>query len=301
MKTTTWMVLVGVTMLLGCGGDDGDPVDPTGTGGGADGGGGTGAGTTDGGGGAGGMATGGGGTGGTGAGGAASGPDWSCLGTIPPASYTSGQVSGDVALSDIVSGDPMADIDISVCALSDPDCANPMGSATTDEFGNAPIDVTTAEPIYFEMSGTSFPTTLGVVHAPFEASFLSTWTVLDLETLDLFLSLATGGGTAMAGRGHVGLRIVDCINVRAEDVTFELDIADAQTSLAYFNATGLPDLSLTATTSSGEAGFANVPPGEGTLTVKVAETDEVITTRTVLIRADATTLLNLITPEPEGE
>jgi hypothetical protein len=303
----TWLAGLALTLsfgscfLMGCG-DDGGGDGVTGGGTAQGGSGGEGGGTSQGGsstGQGGSVSDGGGGQGGMG--GSAPMGDWTCLGTFETPSYEAGEVTGDMNVSEIVDGTPLADLDVQTCAVDDPDCASPLGSATTNASGSVSLTVTTADPVYFEMTGDGIPTTIAIPSAPYGDNFVDSWTIIDSANLVFFISLATLGQDADPTRGHVGVRIADCVKAYGPGVEFELDTADGDTSLAYFNETGTPNPSLTATTGFGGAGFANVPVGPAVLTAKVAATGEVITTRDIFVRADAVTLPQTLSPVPQAE
>jgi hypothetical protein len=79
-----------------------------------------------------------------------------------------------------------------------------------------------------------------------------------LLSSDEYVALAAATGTTLdPSRGHVALNAVDCAYGPAADVTFSVDVADAQTVVFYL-VNGVPVTTATATDQSGLAAFANL-------------------------------------------
>ncbi len=239
------------------------------------------------------------GAGGSGGAGGAGGSNavWTCLDTVPAPTYHDGpDVLGGVSLNDILSGDPIVQAAIALCASNDPDCATPLTTSTTDDTGYAPLAWPPDVPSFLEVTATGYPP--HIMHrdgAPppdfnYVAAPISDGTLNQLALLM--------GGTIDPSRGHMGGQVVDCTGTHAEGVAFEVDTADAGTLVGYFGPNGLPAANRTSTSEDGRIGIGNIPPGPFTVTARVASTGQKICERHGLARAGAMTFMWRFSPEP---
>jgi hypothetical protein len=167
----------------------------------------------------------------------------------------------------VTTEEPFVGAAVKACAKLDYACANPLDTATADANGLVTLTVPgglSGFDGYLEVNG-------GQVAGSGAAVFPSLWypipfIVADgwrgrtlLLSADEYVGLAAATGTTLdPTRGHVALNAVDCAYGPAADVTFSVDVADAQTVVFYL-VNGVPVTTATATDQSGLAAFANLP------------------------------------------
>jgi len=224
-----------------------------------------------------------------GAGGAVVVGDWSCVGVNKaPQFYDGPDESLTVTVRDYLTSDPLVGVQVRACDANDGDCASPGSEAMTNSSGVGLLDVSPGTMHYIEASRSDMPTQLFFLPGPVSElpSAEISWTPLLQTTVNGFLALVMV--TLDPTRGMLALRLYDCAGDPAEGVTFEVDTADADTVVGYFNDNGFPDLSRTTTSSTGEAGIANLPVGPATVTATLPDgsfADE----RKVVVRAGSIT------------
>jgi hypothetical protein len=233
-----------------------------------------------------------------GMGGAGSMEGWSCLGSIDAPTYVDGpDVDGSSTVTDLLADTPIVGATLTVCAATDTDCANPMSTGNTDAIGTAALSMGTSEGFYIEFSANGYPDHVAFGNGPPSDGWGLNFVPLDSAGLVQLVGLL--GGTPDPTRGHVGVAVVDCSGEAAPGVIIEIDTADAVTMTGYFASVGVPNTSLTETSTDGRVGIANLPVGPYIVTAKVAETGEVISTRRGFVRAGAISYPGQVNPAPQ--
>jgi hypothetical protein len=253
-----------VTAAVACGSDD-EGSSPGGTGGGTAGG--AGAAGTAGSGGAGTSGTGGGtsgtgggtsGTGGgtSGTGGASGSAGTAGSGGASGAAGTAGAGGGGntttltITITDIVQDTPIKSMDVCVYEAEPENCAN------TDDFGLATLEVPTGEDIILTYGSTlsNFRTHMLAVGASAVANGTHITTGALLESMASYM-FSTVGIVDDATKGHVvGTAF------QTEGATAAIDPASGEGPI-YTEASGIPNLDLTETSTAGAFLFTNVDPG----------------------------------------
>lgn len=212
--------------------------------------------------------------------------NWECLGTLSAPAYNDGpDVDGTLTLNDLLAMTAIDGATANVCANTDVDCATPADTGTTDAMGMVTLSIPPGAPHYIEFNADGYPTHLIFRDGSPPPNWSATTLPLDSAGLDQLVAIL--GETPDPARGHLGMQVIDCEGNAAPGVIFEVDTADGQSAVGYFTTQGLPNPTLTETTSDGRVGIANVPAGPFTATAKIAATDEVISTRSGFIRAGA--------------
>lgn len=245
----------------------------------------------------------GGGTAGSGAGaaggGGSSGNDWSCIGQLEAKTFEPGTAVGNMLVVELQDDSPLTDITVNVCSVTDVDCANPLDSGVTDATGRVTLDVTTAEQRYLELIGPTILDAISFNNGPPRSDpFDELVRVIAPETFAVVENLL--GVTADPARGHAGVQANDCQGAIGVGVTFEISTADADTVIGYFSSVGAPNPNLTETGVDGRAAVANIPVGPATITATVAETGQVIGTRSFFVRPQTIVYPACVEADPEA-
>jgi hypothetical protein len=236
---------------------------------------------------------------------------WSCAGEFPQPQPRSGTKSATVDVKysrPYANSEPFAGIEVVACGGIGPDCSEEVDRQVTDSEGRARLSVP------FGMTGTLTPRpgfrgflelssgdpavfpTLRFFRRP------PTWDTREWATVfDAQLaSQALGALGQTPGLGAVGLEIADCFGVAAPDIRFELSSGqgDAISPIVYFDANGIPSMTLDRTSSVSLAAVPNVPPGHVFVTARLAETNRIVVdSRREFVRADTLSVIWL-GPDP---
>jgi hypothetical protein len=210
--------------------------------------------------------------------------DWSCLGrkTLPPSppARTGGQTADGVVVyvPEAVTRQGMPGLTVEACALQDEYCVAPLGSAKTDEQGNAIVAVPggiDAFEGYFQVQGggalvnLEFTSVLKPVVQEYEGI---AYTASTLE-----LTAEEAGVTNDPRRAFVQIEALDCAGLPAAGVVFLVAEEDFHTRMAYSaGGIGAPYPGADSTDRTG-LGFAfDVPAGRLSVTASLASTGESI-------------------------
>lgn len=244
------------------------------------------------------TASGPGGSGGSGAaggsGGAAGTADLSCLGSVPPPTFTQGTADITVRTRGFLSNAPLPGITIKVCRYSDPSCTPVLEEGVTDQEGALLLSVTTAERLYVDATSAGTFPLLGFRNGPFDSDY----TLLVPTPTEAMATASLVAASIDPARGHFFLGIEDCASNPVAGAVIEVTPSDPQTRVFYVNEGQLPDSSLMETTPIGIAGALNVPVGDITIEARMAASGTVISTRTAFVRAGTLNQGPFVSPEP---
>ncbi|MCC6649329.1 MAG: hypothetical protein IT374_27630, partial [Polyangiaceae bacterium] len=193
--------------------------------------------------------------------------DFSCLGSVGPATPTSAVTSLVVAPTDFQTGKPLVGAVIKQCKRADTTCATPVDTQTTDANGSATFaavpDGAAGYEDYFEITHASYLPTLvfDIASSAFEGTKFDPQ-VISTQTWTLLTGVVSV--TPDSTRGHVAFLAATCKGARAVGVSVSADAADAMTTRVYI-AGALPSKSATETDASGAGAFVNLPVGPVTL------------------------------------
>ncbi len=197
---------------------------------------------------------------------------YSCIGSVTWPAPKSPTVTFTFTPVDFSTSKPIVGATVKVCAASDPACANPSATYTTDANGSATVTApSSAAGIagYLEVSAASSVTTLEFLASPTgNASLSAPGAVVGGAVLSTTAWAALAKAAAVTPdptRGYLAFIADDCAGYAASGVSVAVSTADASTKTAYLKA-GLPSTAVTSTDATGEGAVVNVPPGPATLT-----------------------------------
>jgi hypothetical protein len=197
-------------------------------------------------------------------------PDFSCVDTLPWPLPSEQSVDFDGLLLELASGEPLAAVSVTACALDDISCENPLDTATSGADGRFTVTLPTGQAGfdgYLTMEHEDLTPTLFFLWPPVTRPGESeTFYVLSDATWEFFHGVL--GVTLDPERGHMGLQAEDCAHVPAAGVSLAASTADESTVALYIH--GLPTTEVTETDESGFGGFLNLPVGPVTLSGSVA-------------------------------
>jgi hypothetical protein len=231
--------------------------------------------------------------------------NWSCLGHVTWPFGTSGDLTIQVSISDVLSTPPSADVTVALCDTSDvgdAGCAVIRASGTTDEAGTATLVQHGPNPTssgYLYLSGGGIDPEAYYWPYPLSqspASF-SVLTFKEVEVPDVGGLLGMYGITQDPSNGYLVVKGLDCLQYAGVGLIYT--IAPAGSSQVLYAQAGLfaADAGQTTTTGDGMAIFANVPPGPVILTAQVAGGPS-LGGFPVFVRAGEVTQM-LVLPQPE--
>jgi hypothetical protein len=213
----------------------------------------------------------------------AAGNYWECVGHLSwrpvNAAYTTLQ-----ARVQAFSGSPLAELEVAVCAVGDPDCTGPLASGQTDDAGmvtlQIPLHAGTVSSFTRIRSTTTSPTQVVPTYA------YDAWPLTEarriagsgpgritgdqlgygvLTTSSAAQEQSVTGVTPDPTRGNVGLQVEDCMGVPASGVSVALSTADSQTVTVdghFVRSDSIAD-------TKGRLAFLNVPVGPARVTANV--------------------------------
>jgi hypothetical protein len=215
--------------------------------------------------------------------------DWTCIGRVSPPAPSSPFTVAQYFL-DQQSLLPLPGLSVELCSASDPQCAQPLRQATTDDAGACSLEVPgLAFPGYFHVHGTSGAAQYDAVvyHRP-----LLTAEKQFVPSVGTVASLAESVGAPLdPTRGALYLVARDCSGVSAAGVSFTASTAD-QASVTFYVVEGIPSLSTSQTAPLGQGGIANLRPGYTKVTATINGLCSAYGRIDVLVRAGAITLTN---------
>jgi hypothetical protein len=209
-------------------------------------------------------------------------------------------------LSDYQAGTPIAGLTVKLCPRTDPLCAAPTKTQTSDAKGQVTFTApATADgwDSYLDVTGTGVKSTLiylwwtnvegyygATTTTAFNAAILSTGIFASYESVL--------GVTDDPSRGAVTFNVAECRGNRLANATVACDLADDKSLTSYLDgASGIPSKTSTATDFSGTGAITNVKPGTATLTATWKTTGKTIGTYSLPIRAGYVTS-TVLSPPP---
>lgn len=184
---------------------------------------------------------------------------WDCVGMVARPPFVEGDTPIDVTIVAFPGGRPLPDLSVLVCYDDDTACAEPHASGTSSAAGTLTIDVPTDAPIHYRVTGEAVTPSLffrrGVPPTAGEPVELGGLTP---DTLEAFVQIT--GAKPMADRGHLVMTARDCDAELASGVRFEIDTADADSTIVYLDG-GIPSADASQTDVSGRGGVLNLPAG----------------------------------------
>jgi len=221
--------------------------------------------------------------------------DLSCVGQPPPKPPETTQRM-PIHLGHFGSPAPMDGVRLRVCALDDDSCDKPLFEATTDENGDAVLDLPPGRAgvdTYLEATGAATTPSLLFPH----------W-IPGLESLSWFLYDAVVGAARGAigvpdnpERGLVAVQIKSCGYAQMAGMKFASSAADQDTVLRYAS-NNFPSQTATMSDGIGIAGnLGNHPAGRTTITATDAATGTPYGSRDIMVRAGYMTLVT-VWPSP---
>lgn len=217
--------------------------------------------------------------------------DWSCLENTTWARAESATLEYTGRATGALDGEPLAGVDFEVCGdTADPSCSSPVLNGTTGGDGTFTGTLPMGDDRggfdgYARVTGGEDVVDLLVFFNPPITENDGAPVATPVITQSAFERIAemTIGERPNPDRGHLALEALDCSWSSAAGVTFEIETADGQTTEAYLRGGMMPDTSADRTDGSGMGGFLNVPPGDVTVTAKIAESGEVVGTVDVFV------------------
>jgi hypothetical protein len=230
------------------------------------------------------------------------GTDWGCVRDYD------WKVSSDVlrrafrAVHYLGATTPYPGVEVRVCGAGDPLCASPYDRGVTDADGLACLDFPSVGVGFSGFLGTHDPEsgqrTLFYVRHP--VTHRVSGDEMILPTASEVASIGGLLGVELApDRASIAAIAVDCTNAPAPGIVFSIDVDDPD-MVAFYTRDDLPSLGASTTGDNGLGGFANVPVTRLPVTVsaRIAGSEEIVASRTILLRAGALTIVSL-TPRTE--
>ena len=222
---------------------------------------------------------------------------WECVDGFEWGTARDDEITVSVEILNLVTGAPVAGLDIAACHRLDPLCANPLDEAETGADGTTSVKVPlTADPTgfpgYIQVTGgfigDQIVPMLLFYNEPLVRDLTLFGPAVDVETAGTFVFLATGVERDPFA-GALVAQVFDCRAHQAEGVSISLTL-DPGVPPAYVSAV-VPDLNLQATSTDGLAVFSNIPIGqEGferfQLAGRLESSGEVVTDTSVIVRPD---------------
>ena len=236
--------------------------------------------------------------------------DWSCLGkvTIPAPTASTVKVT-KFGNPGVATSQPLKDLVLKACALTDTACATPLDTQTADVNGEVSFAALPAGTRgfdgYFEATYPGDVSDLNFINPPFFAD-VPFYQRVYWSHASLSLVFNSGAFTIDDTRGIIGFEAHDCTqfpggvacspgsvgckNKLGEGIEVSIDVVDPKIGRGYIRVAdgGLRvDPNATATDSSGTGGFVNVPPGTVNVTWKLQATGQTVGTQKVFVRGGA--------------
>lgn len=241
-------------------------------------------------------------------------PKWGCVGNVKWAPQsTSEKVVRRVRVIRVLGSSPLEgalseactryDTAVGVDTMAASYCAAPLSSSTSDTDGYSSLPVPRGFDGYVATHPPpSFPSMVPTLAFWFPP--LATNDPLEIAPEDGLLVLSKGELSALVSQvstkpvdptlGHVFVGAADCNNDPADGVALSISNR-ADSTVPFYDSSGLPSANLTETGADGRGGFVNVPPGA--VTVEGRRNGVKIASFTILVRAGFVTYLRLV-PSP---
>jgi hypothetical protein len=203
--------------------------------------------------------------------------------------------------SDTVGTTAMAGVFVRLCPLADPTCATEWDHATTDSTGYASVSGRLSQQGngnagvfngYVDLSDGGVYPTVAIIFPPLAGSLAGsadytpylaqTFSAHDVSLLTSVLPVPLD-----PTRGHVVISALDCLQVPAAGMTFQMVPPDG--ALIVYVRSGVPSVQATATDVTGTAAILNVLPGPITVSTHVAATGALVSQHSAFVRAQTIT------------
>lgn len=223
-------------------------------------------------------------------------PKWGCLADPSGPTGERGPFPVTLHARDIVTQEPMSGVSAKLCRKLDPACDMPHGEVLTNEEGNVQFSVEVngsarAFSGYVEFTRSDLMPGLYFFNPPIDRPVDVPVVQLLSEPLAEGLTLQIGSKYE-ASRGLILLTTFDCSDAPASGISLELEERDALSD-TFYAVDGLPAPSATETDASGYAGVINAPPGNVTLTGRLAADQRVIGRVSVFVKPGTITYSRL--------
>lgn len=230
-------------------------------------------------------------------------PKWGCLGSIK---YGTQDIEAPKVLFRqrfvrFLGEAPVTQMNVSACGRLDPDCAVPLGTATTDDAGYLNLMVPKFFEGYLSLSppstfATMVPSLVAVIPPPEKdadpAAVIPGRLAAHLTSNGEINALLQGIGASVdpALSNILGLA-VDCQGNPASGVSLRIEVKDKKTVSYYTDYTGTPSVTAQETADRGEGGFVNTPTGPVTIEATVTSLNKRLGRYTVITKAGHITYL----------
>jgi hypothetical protein len=222
-------------------------------------------------------------------------PDWSCVGHVVwPGGIASATMLAHV--QDWITSQPVSGAEVSICGFFDPNCNSPYAGAQTDGSGNAslPLQVGLGPDAYAQINSPTIVPTLywwGYQASEPRASLAHPW-VLTFTPAELQAIVASSGEPSWdsSSLGWVAAQVLDCSGGAASGVSVTIDVK-GPTEVPYYLVNQAPSFTATQTSTNGEWGMSNVPPGIVNLTATPIGMDKPSSQGHVLVRPGTISVL----------
>jgi hypothetical protein len=231
------------------------------------------------------------------------GSNFDCVGKRAwPVGVIDSTVTFSTHFSDLVGAKTLAGVLVKACPLADPACATEWDHATTDSTGYARVSGRLTQQGngnagvfhgYVDLSGGGVYPTVAILFPPLAGSLAgdadyTPYLAEVFATADVTLLTSALPVSLDPARGHVAVSALDCLQVPAPGVSFEITPADGETLVAY-SRNGLPSLQATATDATGTAAILNVSSGPITVSARVVATGALVSQHNAFVRAQTLT------------
>jgi hypothetical protein len=182
----------------------------------------------------------------------------------------------------------LEDVSIAACVNDDLDCTQPTAYATTDRDGEATVTVPANFSGYMQQTERSdyTPAMYFMLAQLPDDGRLRNFPLIPSGSFDgLHLALGT---RADSTRGHAMLIVEDCTGLTLSGISFMSPQSDTATT-EFYVVDQIPTTSASETSTEGDGGFTNLPPGIVQITATNKKTGVVINTISLLIRAGTIT------------
>jgi len=198
------------------------------------------------------------------------GADWSCVGRVGWPKAELGPIEFDIGVYDLASQAPINQAAVRLCATPDKACSPPLASGFSGDAGTLVLvrpPVTTATFHYLDITSPAYVETLVFDVFPISEPRITT----NVGSLMPLAITSTADGLMVNLDPNLGILYVDAFDCRfgnANGVQLTL-IGGGPTTQVFYTQDGQLSPTATATDSSGEAIFVNVPVLPDTFTVNV--------------------------------
>ena len=219
--------------------------------------------------------------------------NWSCLRADGP---RSGQIDFVVPVVDL-SRQPVPEVSFELCALFDADCTEPSMQLTSGDDGVVKFKQPGDFSGYLQLGAEQTEYFAMLYHLPPALPSGAPSLPFTLVPPSISKAFQESGGLAMAAdRGGISVRVVDCDGALPGGIVFKLRSGDEETVTYYSKTT--PTVDLTETEPGyGAGGFVNAPATTSVIDVVLVETEQIIASLPIVVRAGATSLVHLM-PAP---